>query len=221
MGMIFHVAANTAQWIAASIDENPRIAKSPPGRTRGPRPKWGPSIKNPGTPTLDRVGRVGLADMGEGRGSTGSPTARHVRRALDVGLDFSLPFYQEKGRKKPSLYLHWIVIFSKHPPKLQLHCFWIHSNPLKVSPLNHPSKAQFSIDFVEIEDSMISMFHICQLSILNYPQLPLPPYTFNFQLSTSQLTLNSKLSTLNSKNSFLLMRYIRPFLALEDDGIGC
>ena len=54
-------------------------------------------------PTLDRVGLVGLADMGEGRGSTGSPTARHVRRALDVGLDFSLPFYQEKGRKLSTL----------------------------------------------------------------------------------------------------------------------
>jgi len=49
---------------------------------------------------------MGLADMGEGRGSTGSPTARHVRRALDVGLDFSLPFYQEKGRKS----LHFIFV---------------------------------------------------------------------------------------------------------------
>jgi hypothetical protein len=36
-----------------------------------------------------------LADMGEGRGSTGSPTARHVWQALDVGLDsFAFDFVE-------------------------------------------------------------------------------------------------------------------------------
>ena len=37
--------------------------------------------------TSSGLGAWAVADMGEGRGSTGSPTARLVRQALDVGLD--------------------------------------------------------------------------------------------------------------------------------------
>ena len=54
-----------------------------------------------GLPNLHRAGRVGLADMGEGRGSTGSPTARLVRWALDVGLDPLVLSYQEERTGNP------------------------------------------------------------------------------------------------------------------------
>jgi hypothetical protein len=55
---------------------------------------------------LKTRGRLRLTGLGAWAWPTWGRGARHVRRALDVGLDFSLPFYQEKGRKN----LHFIFV---------------------------------------------------------------------------------------------------------------
>ena len=56
--------------------------------------------------TAQLFGCQRLSELGGEAWPTWGRGARHVRRALDVGLDFSLPFYQEKGRKK----LHFIFV---------------------------------------------------------------------------------------------------------------
>ena len=44
--------------------------------------------------------RLPFTGLGGKEGPTWRGSARLVRQAVDVGLEFSLPFFQEKGRKK-------------------------------------------------------------------------------------------------------------------------